>query len=90
MKKTKKMMAVLTATTMALTMMAPIEMPVRGLSKIAGINVVKAAEEKTTKNTKLVEGKCGDNVKYIYDENTKTLTISGKGEMWDDSGLSNG
>ena len=31
MKKTKKMMAVLTATTMALTMMVPIEMPVRGL-----------------------------------------------------------
>ncbi|MFR4318223.1 MAG: hypothetical protein ACLT2Z_01350 [Eubacterium sp.] len=81
MKKTKKMMAVLTATTMALTMMAPIEMPVRGLSKIAGINVVKVAEEKY-ENTKLVEGKCGDNVKYIYDENTKTLTISGKGEMW--------
>jgi len=90
MKKTKKMMAVLTATTMALTMMVPIERPVRGLSKIAGINVVKAAEEKTTKNTKSVEGKCGDNVKYTYDENTKTLTINGKGEMWDDSGLSNG
>lgn len=90
MKKTKKMMAVLTATTMTLTMMVPIEMPVRGLSKIAGINVVKAAEEKTTKNTKSVEGKCGDNVKYTYDENTKTLTINGKGEMWDDSGLSNG
>lgn len=90
MKKTKKMMAVLTATTMALTMMVPMEMSVRGLPKIAGINVVKAAEEKTTKNTKSVEGKCGDNVKYTYDENTKTLTINGKGEMWDDSGLSNG
>lgn len=28
-------------------------------------------------------GTCGDNATWIYDENTKTLTIGGSGPMWD-------
>lgn len=33
------------------------------------------------------QGKCGDNVTYKYDNETKTLTISGTGPMWDDYGF---
>lgn len=33
------------------------------------------------------QGKCGDNVTYKYDDETKTLTISGTGSMWDDYGF---
>ena len=30
-----------------------------------------------------LSGQCGDNVYYFYDKETHTLTISGKGPMWD-------
>lgn len=36
-------------------------------------------------NAALLEGKCGDDVKYSYNKDTKTLTISGTGEMWDET-----
>ena len=29
-----------------------------------------------------IRRKCGDDVKYSYNKDTKTLTISGTGEMW--------
>lgn len=70
-----KLMAVLTATTMAVTMMAPMVMP----ANITGTTVM--AEENVT------EGRCGDNATYRYDSKTETLTISGTGEMWDDTGF---
>ena len=30
----------------------------------------------------VISGPCGDNLKYTYEEATKTLTISGSGDMW--------
>lgn len=33
------------------------------------------------------QGKCGENVTYKYDSESKTLTISGTGAMWDDYGF---
>lgn len=70
-----KFFAVLTAATMALTMAVPAVMP----ANVTEVTV-KAAENVT-------EGRCGDNVNYSYDSTTKTLTISGTGDMWDDTGF---
>lgn len=41
------------------------------------ITKVKAAEN-------ITEGRCGDDATYRYDGKTKTVTIKGNGEMWDD------
>ena len=71
-----KLFAVLTATTMAMIMAVPTIMP----ADITGATVM-AAEQVT-------EGRCGDNATYRYDATTETLTISGTGEMWDDTGFS--
>ncbi|MFQ9514770.1 MAG: leucine-rich repeat protein [Eubacterium sp.] len=38
-------------------------------------------------DTITAQGKCGDNAVYKYDSETKTLTISGTGAMWDDYGF---
>ena len=46
------------------------------LSVTAGLNLTAYAETATS-------GKCGENVYWNYDETSKTLTISGKGEMDD-------
>lgn len=65
--------------TMILTLAAPVGMisnPVTGVS-------VYAQEQKN-----ISTGKCGDNVIYTYDKDTKTVTVSGSGEMWDDIKLS--
>ena len=72
-----KLLAVLTATTMAMTMAVPMVMP----ADITGITVM--AEEKAG----VTEGRCGDSATYSYDTDTKTLTINGTGEMWDDTGF---
>lgn len=68
-----KFLAVLTAATMAMTMAAPAVMPA---------NVTKSAEKAV-----VTEGRCGDTANYSYNSETKTLTISGTGDMWDDTGF---
>lgn len=73
--KKSNLLAVLTAATMAMTMAVPMGMP----ADITGTTVM--AKEKVT------EGRCGDNATYSYDAETKTLTINGTGEMWDDTGF---
>lgn len=72
-----KFLSVLTATTLALTLSVPTVMP---LGLTAG--AVKAAEVTTTAPSQKIEGRCGDNAIYSYDEATRTLTISGTGAMW--------
>ena len=46
-------------------------------SVISSVNLSAYAEESAT------SGKCGDNVYWKYDESSRTLTISGKGAMYD-------
>lgn len=79
-----KFLSVLTATTLALTLAVPTVMP---LGLTAG--VVKAAEVTTTAPSQKIEGRCGDNAIYSYDEATRTLTISGTGAMWNGTKYSN-
>lgn len=76
MRKSKKFMLGLLAMSMVMTTAMPIGIP--GVS--AGMEVVSAATN--------AQGKCGDNATYKYDDETKTLTISGTGDMWDDYGFS--
>ena len=71
------LLAVFTAVTMAMTMAVTVVMPA---------NVTKAAE-KVNEAATTVEGRCGDTANYSYNSATKTLTISGTGDMWDDTGL---
>lgn len=72
-----KFLSVLTATTLALTLAVPTVMP---LELTTG--VVKAVEVTTTAPSQKIEGRCGDNAIYSYDEVTRTLMISGTGAMW--------
>ena len=78
-----KFLSVLTATTLALTLSVPTVMP---LGLTAG--AVKAAEVTTTAPSQKIEGRCGDNAIYSYDEATRTLTISGTGAMWNGTNYS--
>lgn len=78
-----KFLSVLTATTLALTLSVPTVMP---LGLTAG--AVKAAEVTTTAHSQKIEGRCGDNAIYSYDEATRTLTISGTGAMWNGTNYS--
>ena len=79
-----KFLSVLTATTLALTLAVPTVMP---LELTTG--VVKAVEVTTTASSQKIEGRCGDNAIYSYDEATRTLTISGTGAMWNGIRYSN-
>lgn len=79
-----KFLSVLTATTLALTLAVPTVMP---LELTTG--VVKAVEVTTTAPSQKIEGRCGDNAIYSYDEATRTLTISGTGAMWNGTMYSN-
>ena len=72
-----KFLSVLTATTLALTLAVPTVMP---LELTTG--VVKAVEVTTTASSQKIEGRCGDNAFYSYDEATRTLKISGTGALW--------
>lgn len=77
-----KLLAVFTAATLAMTMAVPTVMPT--------YVTVKAAEQTTEKKESkdvITEGRCGDSANYSYNATTKTLTISGTGEMWDDTGF---
>jgi len=69
-----------------MSMMGSLVMPLGNM----GVTV-KAAEEETTAietvTKEVAQGKCGDTAEYIYDEKTSTLTVTGTGEMWDDSGF---
>lgn len=68
-----------------MSMMASMLMPLGSL----GVTV-NAAETETTAaelTTNVAQGKCGDTAEYKYNEDTATLTITGTGEMWDDSGF---
>lgn len=67
---------------MVMSMVATTAMPA-GIanSPISGVSVYAA----TTSS----QGKCGDYVTYKYDGKTNTLTVSGKGAMWDDYGFAN-
>lgn len=76
MRKSKKLMLSLLAMSMVMTTAVPVGIP--GVS--AGTVSVYAATAS--------QGKCGDSATYKYDEDTKTLTISGTGDMWDDYGFS--
>lgn len=78
-----KFLSVLTATTLALTLAVPTVMP---LELTTG--VVKAVEVTTTVPSQKIEGRCGDNAIYSYDEATRTLTISGTGAMWNGTNYS--
>ena len=78
-----KFLSVLTATTLALTLAVPTVMP---LELTTG--VVKAVEVTTTASSQKIEGRCGDNAIYSYDEATRTLTISGTGAMWNGANYS--
>ena len=78
-----KFLSVLTATTLALTLAVPTVMP---LELTTG--VVKAVEVTTTAPSQKIEGRCGDNAIYSYDEATRTLTISGTGAMWNGANYS--
>ena len=79
-----KFLSVLTATTLALTLAVPTVMP---LELTTG--VVKAVEVTTTAPSQKIEGRCGDNAIYSYDEATRTLTISGTGALWKGTKYSN-
>ena len=72
-----KFLSVLTATTLALTLAVPTVMP---LELTTG--VVKAVEVTNTAPSQKIEGRCGDNAFYSYDEATRTLKISGTGALW--------
>nr|WP_302689940.1 leucine-rich repeat domain-containing protein [uncultured Eubacterium sp.] len=72
-----KFLSVLTATTLALTLAGSTVMP---LELTTG--VVKAVEVTTTAPSQKIEGRCGDNAFYSYDEATRTLKISGTGALW--------
>ena len=61
-----KFLSVLTATTLALTLAVPTVMP---LELTTG--VVKAVEVTTTAPSQKIEGRCGDNAIYSYDEATQ-------------------
>lgn len=76
-----KLIAVFTAATMAMTMAAPSALPGDGFGVIT-----KADEKKETVEV-ITEGRCGDNANYHYNPETKTITISGTGDMWDDTGF---
>lgn len=78
-----KFLSVLTATTLALTLAVPTVMQ---LELTTG--VVKAVEVTTTAPSQKIEGRCGDNAIYSYDEATRTLTISGTGAMWNGANYS--
>lgn len=78
-----KFLSVLTATTLALTLAVPTVIP---LELTTG--VVKAVEVTTTAPSQKIEGRCGDNAIYSYDEATRTLTISGTGAMWNGANYS--
>lgn len=82
MKKSKKILAAFAAATMAMTMAMPTTFTAMGI----GDSIVYAddAQEKNT------QGRCGDNATYKYNAETKTLTISGTGMMWDDAGFVKG
>lgn len=69
-----KQLAVLTVTTMMMTLAVPTVNPTD-----MTVAAVKAEETATVK-----EGRCGDNATYSYNPKTRILTISGKGDMWDD------
>lgn len=45
-------------------------------------------EVTTTAPSQKIEGRCGDNAIYSYDEATRTLTISGTGAMWNGTNYS--
>ena len=75
--KKSKLLVGITALSLAMTMVVPTAMPTG-----AAMEIVKGDEE-----VKIVEGRCGDNANYSYDEVKKVLTISGTGDMWDDSGF---
>ena len=78
MKKSKKILAVLTAATVAMTLTMPVMIPAG-----SGLTAVYAAETD-------LQGRCGDNATFKYDAKTKTMTVSGSGEMWNDAGFAKG
>ena len=45
-------------------------------------NSVNTMLRRAVGNETSYSGKCGDDVNFTYDESTKTLSISGTGEMW--------
>lgn len=54
---------------------------VPGVSEIGGlVHTNKRLQAATTDN--LVSGECGEKATWSYNKTTKTLTISGSGEMW--------
>lgn len=70
-----KLLTVLTVATMAVTMTLQTALP-----KDIFVTRVMAQEG-------IKEGRCGDDATFCYDTKTKTLTVSGTGEMWDDAGF---
>lgn len=81
MRKSKKVISVMMAMTMAAVMAVPAQMS----GVMPGTKTVYAADDKQAEQN--AQGKCGDNAVYKYDGKTQTLTVSGTGEMWDDYGF---
>ena len=73
MRKSKKFMLGLMVMGMVMSTALPTDLP-----------LVSQAVASVYADTITSEGKCGDNAFYKYDSETKTLTISGTGAMWDD------
>ena len=71
MKKAKKMLSFLTAA----AMLCGISIPAEPLTQLGTVLAAQAEDE--------TSGFCGFMLKWKYDEATGTLTISGKGEMYD-------
>ena len=71
MKKSKKVLSFLTAA----MMLGGIALPAEPVMQLGAVLTAQAADA--------ASGTCGENVTWEYDETTKTLTISGTGDMED-------
>lgn len=81
MRKSKKMLLGF----MVMGLVASTVLPAENSTLVPEGISVYAAENENAGN--IIQGKCGDTAVYRYDNSTRTLTISGTGAMWDDSGF---
>lgn len=63
--------------------------PISGSPAQPGVQVTTEAITTREETTKVLSGTCGDNINWVYDENTKTLELSGTGAMDDYTMINN-